>query len=55
MIFIMPYQLTSTLEINDDLLKYRRMAKFYWRDLQEWLYGLESIQFKVNDGEFQIT
>ncbi|CAG9529468.1 unnamed protein product, partial [Cercopithifilaria johnstoni] len=46
MIFMIPYQLDSALEINDDLLKYRRMAKFYWRDLQEWLYGSESIKFK---------
>uniref|UniRef100_A0A0R3RMV5 Acyl-CoA_dh_M domain-containing protein n=1 Tax=Elaeophora elaphi TaxID=1147741 RepID=A0A0R3RMV5_9BILA len=42
----MPCQLDSTLEINDDLLKYRRMAKFYWCDLQEWLYSSESIKFK---------
>uniref|UniRef100_A0A8R1XUP7 Acyl-coenzyme A oxidase n=2 Tax=Onchocerca TaxID=6281 RepID=A0A8R1XUP7_ONCVO len=42
----MPNRLASTPEINDDLLKYRRMAKFYWRDLREWLYGLENIQFK---------
>uniref|UniRef100_A0A1I7VTY3 MADF domain-containing protein n=1 Tax=Loa loa TaxID=7209 RepID=A0A1I7VTY3_LOALO len=42
----MPYQLASTVVINDDLLKYRRMARFSWCDLQEWLYGSESIQFK---------
>ncbi|MCP9263289.1 Prolyl endopeptidase [Dirofilaria immitis] len=48
MIFMIPYPLTFTLETNIDLLKYRRMARFYWRDLQEWLYGLKSIQFKDN-------
>ncbi|KAM3728114.1 Acyl-coenzyme A oxidase acox-3 [Dirofilaria immitis] len=45
---MIPYPLTFTLETNIDLLKYRRMARFYWRDLQEWLYGLKSIQFKDN-------
>ncbi|KAL3990068.1 Cyclin-dependent kinase 9 domain protein [Acanthocheilonema viteae] len=46
MIFMTPYQLDSTLEINDKLLEYRRMAGFCWHDLQEWLYGSESIKFK---------
>lgn len=34
--------------MNNDLLKYRQMAQFNWRNLQEWLYGMENIQFKVN-------
>ncbi|EJW72508.1 hypothetical protein WUBG_16585, partial [Wuchereria bancrofti] len=42
----MPHQLTASLEINGDLLKYQQMAKFSCHDLQEWLYGSESIQFK---------
>ncbi|VDN95197.1 unnamed protein product [Brugia pahangi] len=40
------YQLTASLQINGNLLKYQQMAKFSSCDLQEWLYGSESIQFK---------